>query len=190
VFVAAVFRFPKRRVADAAAPPPLRLGPGAGAVIVAGALVVALPSPALPVLAVGLAVTAARRTRPSIGARTLAALYALSVGLGTLARTPAVHALLPTTAGAWPTAGVAAAASLFLNNLPAAVLFSAHAPAHPAALLIGLDLGPNAAVTGSLAAVLWLRTGRSLGANVSAATYSKLGAALVPLTLLVALAAG
>jgi arsenical pump membrane protein len=101
-----------------------------------------------------------------------------------------VHALLPTMAGAWSTAGVAAATSLFLNNLPAAVLFSAHAPTHPAALLIGLDLGPHAAVTGSLAAVLWLRTGRSLGANASAATYSKLGAALVPLTLLVALAAG
>ena len=190
-FVAAVFRFPTRRVDEAAAPPPFTLGLGAAAVILAGAFVVALPSPALPVLALGLAVTAARRVRPIIGVRTLAALYALAVALGTLARTPAVHALLPTTAGAWPTAGVAAAASLFLNNLPAAVLFSAHAPpAHPAALLIGLDLGPNAAVTGSLAAVLWLRTGRSLGANASAATYSKLGAALVPLTLLVALAAG
>lgn len=189
VFVAVAFRF-RPRAAEAEAVPRLRLGLGAGAVLLAAALVVTLGSPALPVLALGLAVTTVRGIRPSIGARTLSGLFVLTVALGALARSATVHAFLPRTAGPWSTALLAAGSSLVLNNLPAAVLFSAHAPAHPAALLIGLDLGPNAAVTGSLAAVLWLRTARSLEADASAVTYSKLGAALVPLTLLAALATG
>ena len=50
-------------------------------------------------------------------------------------------------------------------------------------VLLGLDLGPNLAVTGSLSAVLWLQAARSAGARPSIATYTKLGAVLVPLTL-------
>ena len=62
-------------------------------------------------------------------------------------------------------ASIAGALSwLVVNNLPAAVLFSAHAPAHSRALLIGLDLGPNLAVTGSLSALLWYRAARTVGA--------------------------
>jgi arsenical pump membrane protein len=57
------------------------------------------------------------------------------------------------------------------------------------ALLLGLDLGPNLAVTGSLSAFLWLRAARSVGAEASLAAYSRLGALLVPLTLAGALAA-
>ena len=188
-FVALVFRFPTRPPEHASASP-MRLGVGALAVLMASILVLALRNPALPVLAIGLGVTAWRRIRPDIGARTLAALFALSVALGALARTPAADALVPATAGWWSTAVAAAGASLLLNNLPAAVLLSAHPPVHPAALLVGLDLGPNAAVTGSLAAVLWLRVGRALGAVVSIAGYSLLGAALVPLTLVAAFAVG
>jgi arsenical pump membrane protein len=188
-FVALVFRF-RARAPERTSPPPLRLGVGVLSVVVASVLVLALRDPALPVLAVGLGTTAWRRTRPDLGVRTLSALFAFSVVLGALARTHAAHALLPATAGWWSTAATAAGASLLLNNLPAAVLLSAHPPAHPAALLIGLDLGPNAAVTGSLAAVLWLRVGRALGAEVSIAGYSLLGAALVPLTLVGALSVG
>jgi arsenical pump membrane protein len=41
---------------------------------------------------------------------------------------------------------------VIVNNLPAAVLLTPHAPPHPRALLIGLNLGPSLAVTGSLSA--------------------------------------
>jgi len=185
-FVALVFRFPAHKP-EHTPPAPLRLDAGALGVVLASILVLALRDPALPVLGLGLAVTAWKRTRPDVGARTLAALFAFAVVLGTLARTPAVAALLPATAGPWSTAAAAAGGSLLLNNLPAAVLLSAHPSAHPAALLIGLDLGPNAAVTGSLAAVLWLRLGRALGADVSVARYSALGATLAALTLVAAI---
>jgi arsenical pump membrane protein len=63
------------------------------------------------------------------------------------------------------------------------VLFSAQLPAHPAALLVGLDLGPNLAVTGSLSAFLWLRAARSVDVDASVVTYSRLGLLLVPLTI-------
>src|SRR5262249_9221829 len=159
-----VFRF-RARAPEHTPPPPVRLGAGAVGVVLAGGLVLALRDPALPVLALGLGVTAWRRTRPEIGARTLAALFAFAVALGALARTPRGLPLSPRRAVRGSPATAAAAGSLLLNNLPAAVLLSAHPSTHPAALLIGLDLGPNAAVTGSLAAVLWLRVGRALGAD-------------------------
>ena len=76
-----------------------------------------------------------------------------------------------------------------MNNLPAAVLLTPHAPAHPRALLIGLNLGPNLAVTGSLSAVLWLRVARSLGARPSALRYSRIGVVLVPVSVAASLAA-
>jgi arsenical pump membrane protein len=85
---------------------------------------------------------------------------------------------------------VAAAAAVGLNNLPAAVLLSAQPPVHPAALLVGLDLGPNLAVTGSLSALLWLRAARSVEAVPSVVTYSRRGVLLVPLTVAAALLAG
>jgi arsenical pump membrane protein len=69
------------------------------------------------------------------------------------------------------------------------VLLTPHAPAHPRALLIGLNLGPNLAVTGSLSAYLWLRVARSLGAQPSLRTYSAVGVVLVPLSLGAALGA-
>jgi arsenical pump membrane protein len=159
------------------------------AVALAAVLVVAVPKPALPVLAVGLAAAAARRKIPSIGAPTLAAVFAFAVCLGTLARSWHAPAALLASRGRWTTAATLAVASILLNNLPAAVLFSAQPPAHPAALLVGLDLGPNLAVTGSLSALLWLRAARVVGADASVASYSRLGVLLVPLTIAGALAA-
>ncbi len=66
---------------------------------------------------------------------------------------------------------------------------SARPPVHPDALLIGLDLGPSLAVTGSLSAYLWLRAARAVGAQPSLATFTRLGAVLVPLSVAAALAA-
>jgi len=63
-----------------------------------------------------------------------------------------------------------------------------HPPRHPRALLIGLDLGPNLAVTGSLSAYLWLRASRQLGSRPSIAAYSRRGLLLAPAA--TALAAG
>jgi hypothetical protein len=83
----------------------------------------------------------------------------------------------------WTAAGIGALASLLVNNLPATVLLAAHPSPRPDALLLGLDLGPNLAITGSLSAALWLQAARAAGARPSIATYTRLGVVLVPLTL-------
>src|SRR5437660_1170901 len=158
------------------------------ALLMAG-LVLVLPNAALPVVAIGLAATGIRRLRPRLDARALGLLFALTVALGTLARVWHGAAKLLDSQGRWASAGIAALASVLVNNLPASVLLSAQPPLHPRALLLGLDLGPNLAVTGSLSALLWLQAARRVGADASTATYSKLGLMLVPLTVAGALAA-
>jgi arsenical pump membrane protein len=162
---------------------PIRLRVGAAATVVAALLVVLLRNPAVPVLVVGLAAIALQRLRPRLDARLLAVLFAVAVSLGTLARLWHGPARLLDSNGVWGVAGIGAAASLVLNNLPATVLLATQAPAHRDALLLGLDLGPNLAVTGSLSAVLWLQAARAVGARPSIATYTRLGIVLVPLTL-------
>jgi arsenical pump membrane protein len=89
--------------------------------------------------------------------------------------------------------GVAFAAN-GLNNLPVALIArytAASAPDDPAlgnALLIGVDLGPNLAVTGSLATILWLSVLRREGQHVSAMSFLRLGVLVMPPALLLALA--
>lgn len=187
-FVAFVYPLGQGEPDDGTAPP-LRLGVGAVAALLATAAVLALPNAALPVLVVGLGATALRRLRPRLDVRVLAFLFGLTIVLGTLARSWGLPSRVLTASGRWPTAAIAAASSIVVNNLPAAVLLSAHAPSHPRALLLGLDLGPNLAVTGSLSAVLWLQAARTVRADASIATYSRLGLVLVPVTLAGALAA-
>ena len=167
---------------------------GAAAVAVSAVLVLVLSNPALPVLAVG--VVAILLERPprarvlaAVDARILAVLFAVAVVLGAAGRAWGGPASLANGTGRAGAAVVAAIASVLVNNLPAAVLFTPHAPAHPRALLIGLNLGPNLAVTGSLSALLWLRVARSLDARPSARTYSLVGVVLVPLSLAGALGA-
>jgi arsenical pump membrane protein len=84
---------------------------------------------------------------------------------------------------------VGAATSVVCNNLPAASLLAARPPADPHALLVGLDLGPNLAVTGALSAVLWLQAGRAAGSRPSAARYSRLGLVVAPVSMAAALVA-
>ena len=57
------------------------------------------------------------------------------------------------------------------------------------ALLIGVDLGPNLSVTGSLATILWLSVLRREGQKVSGATFLRLGILVMPVALVFALAA-
>ncbi len=182
VFVALAFRL-GAGADEQVDTPPLRLGAGAAAALAAAGLVLALRNAALPVLAIGLAATAIRRLRPSLDARALALLFALAVALGTLARAWDGPSELLESSGRWATAGVGAVAAILVNNLPASLLLSAQPPPHPRALLLGLDLGPNLVVTGSLSAFLWLQAARAVGTRASITTYSRLGLVLVPLSL-------
>lgn len=99
------------------------------------------------------------------------------------------------TLGAWG-AGVALAVGCnLMNNLPAGLLAGrvvemAQVPEPVrAAVLIGVDLGPNLSVTGSLATILWLTALRREGHHVGAWAFLKLGALVMPPALLLAIAA-
>ncbi|NVN04607.1 arsenic transporter [Asaia spathodeae] len=72
-----------------------------------------------------------------------------------------------------------------INNLPSgllaaqlAPLLASHSPALQDALLIGVDLGPNLTLSGSLATVLWLIILRKHGLNVSYACFMRYGVIL------------
>ncbi|HEY4809960.1 MAG TPA: SLC13 family permease [Solirubrobacteraceae bacterium] len=175
----------------------LRLGLGFWGGLLAACLIVALHNAALPVLAVGLILLAVRTYGGELSWResllwldvpTLAGLFGLAVALGTLARASAFPADLLHSPGTLATATIAALSSVVVNNLPAAVLLSSTAHLPMSALLLGLNVGPNLAVTGSLAVVLWWRSARAVGARPSALAYSRQGLVLAPLALLGALA--
>lgn len=88
-----------------------------------------------------------------------------------------------------------ALASNLLNNLPtglvaATVSQSADVPLQvTSATLIGVDLGPNLSVTGSLATILWLMALRREGEAVTVWQFLKLGIIVMPPALVVALLA-
>ncbi|RYB04720.1 arsenic transporter [Lichenibacterium ramalinae] len=81
-----------------------------------------------------------------------------------------------------------------LNNLPAGLIAgSAVQGAHvsdqvTSAILIGVDLGPNLSVTGSLATILWLTALKREGVSVGAGQFLKLGVLVMPPALLLAIA--
>jgi arsenical pump membrane protein len=180
--------------ADARGRADARYGVGLAAVAVSAALMLVLPAPALPVLVVGAAAATLRRVSrdllaAAIDLRVLVGLFAVAVLLGAVGRWWTGPASFLNRRGRVGTAVVGAVAALAVNNLPAAVLLTPHPPLHPRALLLGLNLGPNLAVTGSLSAFLWLRVARSLGAQPSPRTYSRIGAVVVPLSLAAAIAA-
>jgi arsenical pump membrane protein len=90
---------------------------------------------------------------------------------------------------------IVAFASNLLNNLPtglvaATVSQNAGVPFQvTSGLLIGVDLGPNLSVTGSLATILWLIALRREGEAVTAWQFLKLGMIVMPPALLAALSA-
>ena len=96
-------------------------------------------------------------------------------------------------AAAWGAGLVAAVACNLMNNLPAGLIAGSAVAAAPdqlkSAVLIGIDLGPNLSVTGSLATILWLTALRREGLRVGAWTFLKLGLVVMPPALLLALAA-
>jgi arsenical pump membrane protein len=89
---------------------------------------------------------------------------------------------------------IVALASNLLNNLPtgliaATVSQNADVPLQvTSGLLIGVDLGPNLSVTGSLATLLWLIALRREGEAVTAWQFLELGIIVMPPALLAALA--
>lgn len=90
---------------------------------------------------------------------------------------------------------IVALASNLMNNLPtglvaATVSQSADVPLQlTSGILIGVDLGPNLSVTGSLATILWLIALRREGEVVTAWQFLKLGIVVMPPALVVALLA-
>jgi arsenical pump membrane protein len=179
-------------------PQPIHLSVGLLAVIASAALMAVLRNAALPVLAVGVAAFAlqlhegrisSRQAIGHLGAPLLLALFVLAVCLGALARATGFPGEAIGSSGPVAIAAIAAAASVAVNNLPAAVLLSASRSTHPTALLIGLDIGPNLALSGSLSALLWWRAARAAGARPSALACSRQGLLLAPIAILVALAA-
>lgn len=99
----------------------------------------------------------------------------------------------------WPQAsglmvgGALSLVSNLANNLPVGLLAGSvlqsatPAPAISAAALIGVALGPNLSVTGSLATILWLNALRREGLHVGVGQFFKLGLLVMPPTLLFAL---
>jgi arsenical pump membrane protein len=91
--------------------------------------------------------------------------------------------------------GVIAVVSNLMNNLPvgliaASVLTQAQPPlAVTDAALIGVDLGPNLSITGSLATILWLLAIRRDGEHVDFWRFLKVGALVMPPALVLAIAA-
>lgn len=186
---------PASRPPASAAGPPSRVGLPAAAA--AAALTLALRNPAIAVLAVGIAAAAVQLARQrlklhqitrAVGPLTLAFLFALSVVVGVLARSWDGPARLLADAGLWGTAAIDAIASVTINNLPAAMLLSARPLSHPRALLLGLNLGPNLAVTGSLSAYLWIKAAQQLDTRLSLPAFTRRGLLLAPAAIIAGLA--
>jgi arsenical pump membrane protein len=96
---------------------------------------------------------------------------------------------LAPAAGALVVGFTVGVANNLVNNLPlgliaGATLQAAHSKGLVSqAVLIGVDLGPNLSVTGSLATILWLLALRKENLNVSFWRFLKVGAVAMPITL-------
>lgn len=86
----------------------------------------------------------------------------------------------------------AAIGSNLINNLPAGLIagttiYGSHvSDAFRSAVAIGIDLGPNLSVTGSLATILWLLALRREKIEVDAWRFLRVGAVAMPVAMLIA----
>jgi arsenical pump membrane protein len=170
---------------------------GSLAVLAASVVIIVVRTPALYVLGIGLGAGACQLARrriglaaisEAVGASTLIGLFGIAVGLGALGRDWGGPTRLLAHLDLVGTAVLGALSTVVLNNLPAASLLAARPPREPYALLIGLNLGPNLFVTGSLAWVLWIRSARRAGAVPRLSRTTMIGAASVPAAMAAALA--
>jgi arsenical pump membrane protein len=97
------------------------------------------------------------------------------------------------TGAAWSAGLVVALASNLMNNLPVGLIVGSVVAADQlpsqvvGAMLIGVDLGPNLSVTGSLATILWLVVLRREGLEVGTWSFLRLGVLVMPPALVLAL---
>ena len=162
----------------------------AGAVVTATVLVTARQSP-LPILK-----DVSWSVLPLV-----AGLFVLVEGLNQTGVLPALarilHELATTSPDimSWMVGIVVAIASNLVNNLPMGLIaattsHAAQVPVHvTGSILIGVDLGPNLSVTGSLATILWLIALRREGEHVAALQFLRLGLVVMPPALLLSLLA-
>ena len=161
-------------------------------------VILAVPDPALPMLAVGGLSVGVRVLegslspaviRRQVDLASLFGIFGIAVALGTLARTWDGPARLIAHSNSVETAVIGAGASVLVNNLPAAVLLGSGSMPHSRSLLIGLNIGPNLAVTGSLSALIWWQAAHGVGAHPSVLRYSAIGIVAAPLAIAAALVA-
>ncbi len=175
---------------------PWGVGPGAVGALVAVALMLLTSQPALPVFALGVGLEAWDLVGPRrvpwrdvlavASPLVVAPLFTVAVLVGWLGRNWHGAARLIAHTNALGTATVGAAASLVINNLPAASLFAGQPIAHPYALLVGLNLGPNAFVTGAMSTMLWFRLVRTQGLTPRVGEFVRIGLPVTIVTLGVA----
>jgi arsenical pump membrane protein len=109
----------------------------------------------------------------------------------------ALHGMVARSAtdAAWSVGLITAITDNIANNLPVGLVAGSVAasdhlpPSVIGAMLIGVDLGPNLSVTGSLATILWLVALRREKIDVGFWHFLKIGALVTPPALLAALAA-
>ncbi|MFC0408781.1 arsenic transporter [Roseomonas elaeocarpi] len=202
-------------IAPAVAPVPLSRG-GRVAGVGIGATVVAMLSAsaagidlgwptflASGATALAVALTTRRGFGPILGGISwgiLPLVAGLFVLVEALEATGAVGALAGLVRGGGTGTALAAGAIVGLgtnvtNNLPAGLLAGAVVQAAggagvlPGAILIGVDLGPNLSVTGSLATILWMAVIRREGLTVSDGQFLRLGVLVMLPALMLALGA-
>jgi arsenical pump membrane protein len=100
---------------------------------------------------------------------------------------------MPSLTGKLATGLAVALLSNGMNNLPVG-LAGGSALRHAQlggviqhAVLVGVDLGPNLSVTGSLATILWLIALRREGVEITASEFLKAGMIAMPIALLASL---
>jgi arsenical pump membrane protein len=131
----------------------------------------------------------------------VAGLFVIVEGLNKTGLTREIAQMLQRTAthstgsAIWGSGFFTAIAANLLNNLPAGLIAANAIPAAHvpeiirSSILIGIDLGPNLSVTGSLATILWLLALRREGQRVNAWVFLKLGVIVMIPALIVAIAA-
>jgi arsenical pump membrane protein len=119
------------------------------------------------------------------------------VRTGTIAQLSAMlHAAVEISVAkaAWTTGLVTALADNIANNLPVGLIAGSVNAADrlpqavTSSMLIGVDLGPNLSITGSLATILWLVALRREKLDVTAWRFLKIGLLVMPPALVAALA--
>lgn len=162
-----------------------RVGPGTIAAVAAVVLMLLTSQPALPVFAIGLTLEVVdllwrhrvqwREVVRVASPFVVGPLFVVAVLVGWLGRNWHAAGNLIAHSNSLTTAAVSGALSLVINNLPAASLFAGQTIAHPYALLLGLNLGPNAFVSGAMSTMLWFRLVRAEGLSPTIGQFVRIG---------------